>query len=100
MDHILPTNKYNLIVSVLFFVFLFSVCWIYSLGWTGSWHLDDSANLHSLAIILQNGQLNQSDAITFILAGDAGPLGRSLTLISFLMNGSWSSYRPSAMRYT
>jgi len=100
MDHILPTNKYNLIVSVLFFVFLFTVCWIYSLGWTGSWHFDDSANLNSLAIIFQNGQLNQSDAINFVLAGDAGPLGRPLSLLSFLIDGSSYSYGPSAMLYT
>lgn len=72
----------------------------YASAWSGSWHFDDAANLGALAEVFGEGQISISAALQFVLSGDAGPLGRPLALLSFLVDGSSWLHGPKAMLYT
>lgn len=72
----------------------------YASAWSGSWHFDDAANLGALAEVFGEGRASVSAALQFVLSGDAGPLGRPLALLSFLVDGSAWSHGPKAMLYT
>lgn len=73
---------------------------IYSFGWSGSWQFDDEPNLGALATVFENGHISSAVALDFIFSGQAGPLGRSLALASFIMDGSGWPHDPHAMLYT
>ena len=51
----------------------------YAPGLSGTIHFDDPASLHGLSEIG-----NSADALDFVLSGRAGPLGRPLSLASFV----------------
>tara|TARA_R110000751_G_scaffold84763_1_gene169426 strand:- start:10245 stop:12194 length:1950 start_codon:yes stop_codon:yes gene_type:complete len=73
---------------------------VYSSGWSGGWHFDDAPNLNNLVIVFSNGQFDWDAAQNFVFSGDAGPLGRPVSLAVFLVDGgSWPS-SPDAMLYT
>lgn len=73
---------------------------LYRFGWSGGWHFDDEANLGKLQSVFSEGHINASEALDFIFSGDAGPLGRSIALASFLIDGSGWPYDTRAMLYT
>lgn len=73
---------------------------LYRLGWSGGWHFDDAPNLDGLATVFAQGRINWPAALDFVFAGDAGPLGRPLALVSFLLDGSTWPRSPRAMLYT
>lgn len=90
----------NLITALFFATAWVLALFIYSQGWSGGWHFDDPANLSALSDIFDEGRLSVSAAVQFVLSGDAGPLGRPIALLSFLVDGSSWSYGPKAMLYT
>lgn len=73
---------------------------IYSNSWSGNWHFDDHANLGQLAEVFSNGVINWRAAYEFVFTGDAGPLGRPISLASFLIDGSAWPIEPRAFFYT
>lgn len=73
---------------------------LYSLGWAGGWHFDDATNLGGLLAVFGSGQISWSAALEFVFSGDAGPLGRPISLASFLIDGSTWPASPRAMLYT
>lgn len=78
----------NPIASLPGFVFwvLLGITWaLYVPGQTGTFHFDDEINLRGLALVEDTGS-----ALVFIAGGEAGPLGRPVSLASFLLNvGDW-----------
>jgi hypothetical protein len=85
------------------FVFLFGfglVLWIYHFAWTGTLFFDDEVNLQGLVKVFAEGYLDPSSALSFILNGEAGPLGRPLALLSFLVDGSAWGSATEAFLYT
>lgn len=71
---------------VLLLVSLLSATyWIYSHGFTGNFKLDDFPNLYQLSYVTDLDTL-----LLFISSGNAGPSGRPLALLSFVLNQpSW-----------
>lgn len=87
--------------AVVFFIFILGVTLlIYAQGWSGGWHFDDDSNLGALAKVFAQGSINTDAALEFVFTGEAGPLGRSLALISFLVDGSAWPHDPRAVLYT
>lgn len=74
--------------------------YLYSFGWAGSWHLDDEPNLQKLGLVFAEGTLNLDAAIDFVFSGNAGPLGRPIALLSFLMDGSGWPQSTADLLYT
>jgi len=60
--------------------------WIYHPGLTGSFLFDDFANINKLG--KYNGVRNLDTFIKFVGNGIAGPTGRPISLLSFLLNGT------------
>lgn len=79
---------------------LLSMILIYSFGWSGSLHFDDEVNLGGLARVFAQGDLDPRAASEFIFSGHAGPLGRPIALLSFLMDGSGWPHDVWALLYT
>lgn len=73
---------------------------LYSLGWSGSLHFDDEPNLIQLGAVFGEGRIAPLAALDFIFSGDAGPLGRSVALASFLVDGSGWPHDVRALLYT
>lgn len=76
------------------------VLWAYSFGWSGTWHFDDKGALNSLTQVFANGTIDLTAAWFFILEGTAGPLGRPVSLASFLLDGSGWPHHPDEMLRT
>jgi len=69
------------------FILIFA---IYSMGWSGTLHFDDEANLGKLAEIN-----DASSALYFIFGGGSGPTGRPISLATFaLQHQFWPDPRP------
>mgnify|MGYP001767016002 CR=1 FL=1 len=68
---------------------LLALCyWIYAAAFGGSFHFDDAPNLHGLGAVRDVESL-----LTFASAGEAGPLGRPLALLTFgLQAASWPGH--------
>ena len=65
---------------------------LYALALPGHWSFDDPANLSGLSQVQQ-----LHSALGFMLAGEAGPLGRPVSLATFAAQaGAWDT-RPAAM---
>jgi protein O-mannosyl-transferase len=80
-------NLPNRIFSASIIIALFAVCILaYYPGLSGSFLLDDFANLDKLGIF--NGVRNFDTFIKFVGNGIGGPTGRPLSLLSFLLNGN------------
>ena len=87
----------------LFFCGLWSSCLIlslwgvwelYSPGFEFGFSFDDAANLSRLAEVS-----DWPSALTFVFSGNAGPTGRPLSLLSFLLNASaWPHYSGAFVR--
>lgn len=56
---------------------------IYSLAWSGTWHFDDGPNLRGLEDIDDFWS-----AADFVTSGQAGPLGRPISLVTFAMQSN------------
>jgi protein O-mannosyl-transferase len=94
-------NKQLSYWAVAFFISILGVTLlVYAQGWSGGWHFDDDANLGALAKVFAQGRMDADTAFEFVFSGDAGPLGRSLALASFLIDGSAWPHDPRAMLYT
>ena len=77
---------------------LAAACWAFWPGLTGPFLFDDFPNLSQLGTL--GGVTDFNSALRFILSGDAGPLGRPLSLASFLINDvGWPS-DPYGFKYT
>ena len=77
---------------------LAGTCWAFWPGLTGPFLFDDFPNLSQLGTL--GGVTDFNSALRFILGGDAGPLGRPLSLASFLINDvGWPS-DPYGFKYT
>lgn len=88
-------------ISKIYLLLFLGLClFLYSLGWTGSWHFDDQPNLQKLSSVFQSGSFDAHSAASFIFEGTAGPLGRPLSLLSFLVDGSGWPFYPAEMLYT
>lgn len=74
--------------------------YIYSYAWSGGWYFDDHANLSALLKVYGSGNIDWAFAFEFVFSGDAGPLGRPISLASFLIDGSTWPGSPGAMLYT
>lgn len=77
-------TRYLYIFGVIVYTTFF-IC-IYSPGFQGSFLLDDFANLDKIG--KYNGVRNLDTFIKFVGNGIAGPTGRPLSLLSFLLNGT------------
>lgn len=73
---------------------------IYQYGWSGGWHFDDAANLGNLTYVFTDGHLNTDAALQFVFSGEAGPSGRPLSLLSFLIDGSSWPQNAASLLYT
>jgi protein O-mannosyl-transferase len=72
----------------LFFFILITVAWLYWQGLSGIFLFDDKSNLQKLASIDEIEWF--SDMLLFALEGEAGVLGRSISLFSFALQAySW-----------
>lgn len=74
----------------VFFILLASilVVFLYHFGWSGTWHFDDKGSLGGLSKVYADGWMDWQAALVFVFDGTAGPLGRSISLASFLVDGS------------
>lgn len=89
----------NLLILTLLAVIIILTVIIYSPGLYGSYVFDDSAN------ILENSQLaiNSLDYTTIKSAwnsGDAGPLGRPISMLSFALNHYFTGFDPYYFKLT
>lgn len=66
--------------GLLVFALMAAVTWLYSPGWSGSWHYDDSPSLSGLENV--DGAIS---ALAYAGDGVAGPLGRPIALLSFAL---------------
>lgn len=73
---------------------------LYSWGWSGGWHFDDAGNISALSGVFGAGPIDRQAALDFVFSGTAGPLGRPIALLSFLLDGSGYPYSPGALLYT
>lgn len=82
----IPTRTSTQTLSLIAFGLALALAWLgYAPGLGGQFQLDDRGNLASLEYVDDT-----KSALDFILAGEAGPLGRPLSLASFaLQAGSW-----------
>ena len=63
---------------------------LYSMGWSGTLHFDDGANLNGL-----HGISDFASGLQFVFSGESGPTGRPLSLATFaLQHESWPDPRP------
>ncbi|HRQ57962.1 MAG TPA: hypothetical protein PLN31_11130 [Azoarcus taiwanensis] len=82
----------------LMFGALLACYWALGIGLGPGFHLDDQHNLSPLANFNQHPSL--TSALTFVRSGDAGPTGRPLSLIFFLLDASHWPQDASALRKT
>lgn len=75
-----PLFENQWVTVVLLLGMLAAVGWAYTPGLSGGFQFDDPANLAALA-----GVVDGRSAMEFILSGSAGPLGRPLSLATFLL---------------
>jgi len=73
---------------------------LYAQALGGRLLFDDMANLEDLAYVFADGQFHAEAARRFVLGGDAGPLGRPLSLLTFLLDGSGWPIDVAALLYT
>jgi len=85
-------------MALLVFLGLCYILYAQALG--GRLLFDDMANLESLAFVFADGQFHSEAARRFVLGGDAGPLGRPLSLLTFLLDGSGWPNDVAALLYT
>lgn len=96
MPHVFQSRMAAL---VFLLVLLALGIFLYSFGWSGGWHFDDPPNLGGLAYVFSQGQIDAEAALEFVFSGDAGPLGRPISLASFLIDGSgWPVYPSEILR--
>jgi len=69
-------------------------------GLTGGWFFDDEPSLSGLLAVFSTGRIEWGAAIDYVFSGIAGPLGRPLSLFTFLVDGSAWPHSPGAMLYT
>lgn len=101
LNKVFRFDSHNSWMALLFFALSMAVCFFaYSQGWSGGWHFDDAPNLRPLEQVFELGIINSEAAFDFVFSGDAGPLGRPLSLISFLVDGSAWPNHPYALLYT
>lgn len=81
--------------AALILVVLASLYGLYSLGFGATFSFDDPGHLDGL-LAVRDGQ----SALIYITTGDAGPLGRPLSLASFLLNASAYPDDPAHFLYT
>lgn len=74
---------------------LFATFWIYSFGFTGNFKLDDFPNLSQLKYVTDLDTL-----LLFVFSGNAGPSGRPLALLSFVINQPAWDVDAAAFLYT
>lgn len=80
---------------------LFTVClsiMIYLPGLGGSFLFDDISSLSLLEKI--NGVTNKQSALEFIFGNGTGPLGRPLSMATFLLNDQYWNGDPAGYKYT
>lgn len=85
---------------ITFAAYLIICIFAYSAGWSGIWHFDDAPNLNGLEEVFEQGKINSNAALNFVFTGDAGPFGRPISLLSFLIDGSAWPHHPDAFLYT
>lgn len=86
--------------TAILFVALLCFCyWLYAPALTGPFLFDDYPNLQKLSVL--GDGVNSFSALRFYLdSGTAGPLGRPLSLVSFLIDDySWPT-DPYSFKYT
>lgn len=90
--------QYSKFSALFVFLLLATAClFIYSFGWSGTWHFDDKGALDALSQVFSDGKINPTAAWYFTLEGTAGPLGRPISLASFLVDGSGWPYQPDEL---
>ncbi len=94
------SDQKKLLLQLLFFLYapLFVTLLVYWPGLTGPFLFDDIENFKSL---MKGGHDNTLDRLYyFIMTGNAGPLGRPISLLSFIINdNAWPS-SPWSFKYT
>jgi len=92
--------RLSFLTSFYLFSFALLTIWIYHFAWHGDFHYDDYANLGGLAQVFSGGVFHAHAGLMFVLNGVAGPTGRPLSMLSFLIDGSGWPNNPSNMLYT
>lgn len=88
----------HLIIVIGFVTLMLVVFGLYYPGLSGPFVFDDIPNLQSLGG--GGGVKDWPSALYFIFSGGAGPLGRPLTLLSFLINDQTWPTDPFGFKYT
>lgn len=79
----------RLAIHLAYCVIVLLVAWLYSLGLDSPFILDDLPNLGGLAY-LHDSSVFDADFWAFVSQGNAGPTGRPLALLSFVLQaGHW-----------
>lgn len=81
-------------------IFLLLVLKLYTEALGGRLLFDDMPNLEGLASVFVSGSFHADAALRFVLSGEAGPLGRPLALLTFLLDGSGWPTDVAALLYT
>lgn len=79
---------------------LILIGWFYSLGWSASLLFDDESNLQGLKEVFNDGIPEKEQLIFFVLSGNAGPTGRPISLLSFLIDGGNWGFNTTPFFYT
>jgi protein O-mannosyl-transferase len=91
-------DKRDLLLTLSFCLALFIVFQSFQPGLTGPFILDDEGNLRKLGAFGQITSLEH--VVSFVFGNHSGPLGRPVSMISFLLNdNTWPAY-PESFKYT
>lgn len=98
MGRPIPQLPPSAVSAIVFFSLLLVVAWAYWPALTGPFLFDDFANLNGLAAF--NDGVSLAALRDYLLTGAAGPGGRPLSLLSFMINdAAWPSH-PASFKYT
>lgn len=91
-DH---TKTFKILGSSLFLIILIGLYLFYSLGFGAIFSFDDQASLDGLRVVN-----DWNSALLYITTGTSGPLGRPISLASFLINAPSYPFAAADFLYT
>jgi len=94
----LRISRQDLIISFAFAATVLATFFVFQPGLSGAFVFDDFPNLSDLGFA--GGVTNWHSALRFTIGGNAGPLGRPISLASFLLNDNGWPSDPYSFKYT
>jgi len=98
MQSFRSATRESLVLAVALLALIAAVLWAFWPALQGPFLFDDYSNLSLLKVI--DGEINAESLRTYFMAGNTGPTGRPISLLSFLLNDfTWPSSAES-FKYT